>query len=137
MSLVVDSSATLAWIFSEGTTPPIREVLESVINGGAWVPSIWPLEVANILEMSIRRSRCDGAFRDATLEDLTALPIRIDTETATHAWGPTTRLAGRHKLTAYDAAYLELALRRSLPLATLDIDLRAAAQKEKIFLLGL
>jgi len=137
MSLVLDSSIALAWVYADEATPPVREVLDAVIGSGAWVPGIWRLEVANVLEMGVRRGRSDAAFRDATLADLALLPIRIDPDTANHAWGATLRLAERYKLTVYDAAYLELALRRGLPLATLDAELRSAAQSESTSLLGL
>lgn len=136
MSFVLDSSATLAWVYAEETTQSIRDVFDLVIESGAWVPSLWRLEVANILEMSIRRGRHDAAFRDATQADLALLPIRLDPETNDHAWSATTRLASFHKLTVYDAAYLELAQRRGLPLATLDQDLAQAARLERIQVLG-
>ncbi len=136
MSLVLDTSATVAWVYAEEITQPIREVFDRVMESGAWVPSLWRLEVANILEMSIRRGRHDSAFRDATFADLALLPIRLDLETADHAWGATALLASRHQLTLYDAAYLELALRRNLPLATLDLELRKAAAVERVALLG-
>jgi len=137
MSLVLDSSVTLAWVYAEETTPAIRHVLDLVSDSGAWVPSLWRLEVANILQIGVRRNRHDAAFRDATLADLALLPIRIDTETEQQAWGATLRLAERHRLTMYDAAYLELALRRVLPLASLETELRAAASAEKLTLLGM
>jgi predicted nucleic acid-binding protein len=119
MSLVLDSSATLA-----------------VGENGAWVPGLWKLEVANILEMGARRGRHDAAFRNSTLADLALLPIRADTETDGQAWGATLPLAERRGLTLYDAAYLELALRRGLPLASLDGELRRAAQAEGVVVLG-
>jgi predicted nucleic acid-binding protein len=112
-------------------------VFEEILKGGAWVPGLWRLEVANVLEMGTRRGRHDAAFRDSTLEDLSLLPIQTDPETDRHAWGPTKLIAAQHSLTLYDAAYLELALRRELPLATLDSDLRTAAATEKIPLLGM
>lgn len=124
MSLVLDSSITLAWIYSDETTPAIRHVFDEVIAGGAWVPAIWRLEVGNVLEISVRRGRNDTSFRDASLADLALLPVTPDPETERHAWGATARLAERHRLTLYDACYLELALRRGLPLATLDRDLQ-------------
>jgi len=136
MSLVLDSSVTLAWIYSEQTSAQIDRVLQLVSRDGAWVPSLWRLEVANILEMGVRRGRHDAAFRDATLGDLALLPIDVDQDTDAHAWGATLRLAERHRLTLYDAAYLELAKRRKAALATLDGELRAAAQGEKVTLLG-
>ncbi|MCX6599054.1 MAG: type II toxin-antitoxin system VapC family toxin [Acidobacteria bacterium] len=137
MSLVLDSSITLAWIYTAETTPEVSAVLNQVIDSGAWVPSLWRLEVANILEMGIRRGRHDGAFRDAALADLAILPITLDMETDRQAWGATAKLAARHQLTLYDAAYLELARRRGLPLATLDRELRVAARAEDVALLGL
>ncbi len=132
MSLVLDSSVTLAWIYTEETTSEIREILNQVADYGAWVPALWRLEVGNILEIGVRRKRHDAAFRDATLSDLLLLPLYVDSETDQRAWGPILRLAERHQLTLYDAAYLELAQRRGLPLATLDGDLRRAATLEKI-----
>jgi predicted nucleic acid-binding protein len=84
----------------------------------------------------MRRKRHDAAFRDASLEDLGLLPIQVDLSTHEHAWSATVRLAERHGLTVYDAAYLELAMRRGLPLATLDGDLRGAATVEQVALLG-
>jgi len=137
MSLVFDSSVALAWVYAEEIGPAIRHLLEQVIDSGAWVPSLWRLEVANILEMSVRRNRHNAAFRDATLADLALLPIRIDSETENQAWGATPRLAERHRLTLYNASYLELALRRALPLATLDTELRAAAIAEQLPVLGI
>ena len=136
MSLVLDSSITLAWVYSDETTAPVNQVFDLLSESGAWVPGLWKLEVANVLEMSLRRKRHNAAFRDATLADLAQLPIQVDAETDRHAWGATLHLAERHQLTLYDAAYLELALRRNLPLATLDEDLRRAARAEKVRLLG-
>ena len=135
MSLVVDSSATLAWVYSEETTEAITGILARLTDRGAWVPALWRLEVANVLEMNVRRGRHDAAFRDAALEDLSVLPIIVDAETDRHAWGATVRLAAQHRLTTYDAAYLELAQRRGLPLATLDKELRDAARAEGVILL--
>ena len=137
MSLILDSSATLAWFYADETTHAIRQVFDLLIKGGAWVPSLWRLEVANSLEIGIRRGRHDIAFRHATLADLSLLPISLDPETDRQAWDATLRLAHHHRLTLYDAAYLELAQRRGLPLATLDGDLRAAATAESVHLLGM
>jgi len=136
VSVVVDSSATLAWVYNEETTGAIREILARVAERGAWVPALWRLEVANVLEMNVRRGRTAAAFRDSALADLAVLPINLDADTGRHAWGATLRLASRHRLSVYDAAYLELAQRRGLPLATLDQELRAAATAEGIVLMG-
>ncbi|MEO6828981.1 MAG: type II toxin-antitoxin system VapC family toxin, partial [Acidobacteriaceae bacterium] len=114
----------------------IQEVFDQISKDGAWVPSLWRLEIANILEMGILRGRHDARFRDATLTDLALLPIRLDLETDKQAWVATAHLAHRTRLTLYDAAYLELAKRRGLPLATLDRELRAAAKVEGVLLMG-
>ena len=137
MSLVLDSSVTLAWVYSAETTEEISSVFGRVVESEAWVPALWRLEVANVLEMGVRKGRSDATFRDAALADLALLPITVDRETDRQAWGATANLARRHRLTLYDAAYLELARRRSLPLATLDNELRAAALAEDVALLGL
>jgi predicted nucleic acid-binding protein len=137
VSLVLDSSATLAWFYGDETTPAIRQVFELLVQSGAWVPSLWRLEVANVLEMGIRRGRHDVAFRHATLADLSLLPISLDPETDRRAWDATLQVAHLHRLTLYNAAYLELAQRRGLPLATLDSDLRTAARTEGVTLLGM
>jgi len=136
LSLVLDSSATLAWIYSEEITPPIAQLFRRIAESGAWVPGLWRLEVGNILEMGIRRGRHDARFRDATFADLSLLPVQVDPETDRHAWATTTKMASRYQLTLYDAAYLELARRRGLPLASLDSDLRKAAKLERVPLLG-
>jgi predicted nucleic acid-binding protein len=137
LSLVLDSSVVLAWIYSAETTEAISTVFARVIESGAWVPALWRLEIANVLEMGVRKGRSDAGFRDSAFADLALLPITVDQETDRQAWGSTAKLAARHRLTVYDAAYLELAHRRSLPLATLDNELRAAAAAEHVALLGM
>jgi predicted nucleic acid-binding protein len=136
VSLVLDASVTVAWIDPSETTAAIRFVFDRIAESSAWVPGLWRLEIANVLEMRVRRGRNDSDFRDVTLADLALLPIRLDLETHNRAWGATVKLAARHRLTVYDAAYLELALRRGLPLATLDRELREAARAEQVELLG-
>jgi predicted nucleic acid-binding protein len=137
MTLILDSSVTLAWVYSDETSEALRRVFDLVTNDGAWVPALWRLEVANVLEMGVRKGRNDATFRDATLADLALLPITVDPETDRQAWGATVRLASRHRLTLYDAAYLEVAQRRGLPLATLDQELRVAANAVGVELLGM
>ncbi|MHB1934956.1 MAG: type II toxin-antitoxin system VapC family toxin [Acidobacteriaceae bacterium] len=136
MSLILDTSATMACVYAGETGRPICEVFDQVMESSAWVPSHWRLEIANVLEMGVRRGRHNAAFREMTLADLALLPIQVDPDTNDRAWGATVGLAERHRLTVYDAAYLELALRRGLPLATLDRELRVAAKAENVTLLG-
>lgn len=137
MSLVLDSSVTLAWLFPDESTLAAQQVLDRVAASRAWVPSLWALEVGNSLQMAIRRKRIDAAFRDVSLEDLAMLTIQVDPDTHGFAWTDTLKLADQHQLTLYDAAYLELAQRLSLPLASLDRDLRSAASRLGVPLLGL
>jgi predicted nucleic acid-binding protein len=137
ISLVLDSSITLARVFPDEWTPTILNLFREQVAHGALVPDLWKLEVANILAMSVRNGWMIKDRRDKVLVRLQRLPIEVDSETGQNAWGRTLELADRHNLTLYDSTYLELALRRSLRLATLDFDLRNAAQAEGVKLLGL
>ena len=128
MSLVLDSSATLAWIYSDETTDAIRALFDQVADEGAVVPALWRLEVANSLTVAVRRSRIDAEFRRAALADLAHLDITTDEHTNSHAWSDTLHLADRFRLTLYDATIWNSHSARKLPLATLDQELRAAAQ---------
>jgi predicted nucleic acid-binding protein len=125
--LVLDCSATLAWVYADELTGAMDRVFDEVARSGADVPTLWRLEVANALTMGMRRGRIDRAYRDAVLADLARLDIKADPDTHRHAWGRTRDLADRFRLTLYDAAYLELAQRRGLRLATLDQALARAA----------
>lgn len=136
MSVVIDSSITLAWFFEDERSASADAVLRQVTESGAVAPSLWRLEVANALQMAVRRQRIDAAFRDASLADLQALMVAIDLETDNQAWKTTLHLAERCRLTVYDAAYIELAQRRNLPLATLDQELRDAGSALGVTLLG-
>ena len=136
MSLVIDSSITLAWFFEDERSAGADAVLRQVAESGAVAPALWKLEVANGLQMAVRRKRIDEAFRDASIADLRALGVVIDAQTDQQAWSTTLQLADRWRLTLYDAAYLELAQRLSLPLATLDKELRAAGTALGLSVLG-
>lgn len=136
MSLVLDASATLAWLYPEELTGAITAAFEMIADDCAWVPCLWRIEVAKCLSVNLRRGKITPLRLRESLVDLQLLPILCDPETNDHVWGKTLELADRHNLTVYDATYLELALRRALPLATLDDDLRLAAQQEGVALLG-
>ncbi len=136
MTLVLDSSAALAWSFVDETTPAIDDVMGQVAAVGAVVPALWRLEVANVLQIAVRRRRITAHHRDSALTILGAMDIRTDPETDRYAWSTTLRLADRFGLTVYDASYLELAQRLSLPLASLDRALRVAAIGAGVDLLG-
>lgn len=134
MSLVLDTSATLAWLLAEPAAG-IDAVLDQVVDHGAVVPSIWRYEVVNALMTSLKRQRIDDAFRGKALDRLADLPIAIDGESTDRAWTTTLMFAASHHLTIYDAAFLELAQRLELPLATLDKRLAQAAHQAGIPLL--
>lgn len=126
--LVLDGSLTLAWYFSDEADPYADAVAQGLATREAVVPSLWRLEIANTLVVGERRKRSTEAQASAFLARLESLPIVIDDETDARAWSETLRLARTHTLSAYDAAYLELAMRRGLPLASLDDQLRVAAR---------
>jgi len=127
---VLDSSVTLAWFFQDEAASSTDALLDALNHDGRAVVAMhWPLEVSNTLLTAERRKRCSVADSAHFLSILNSLPIEIDGETATQAGTTTLGLARAQNLTLYDGAYLELAMRRHLPLATLDQDLRAAAKK--------
>ena len=136
MSFVLDSSATLGWLYVDERTPAALELSDRTAASEVWVASIWHLEIANSLQFGVIRGRIDATFRDLSLADLKRLKILVDNETHAFAWTSTLSLADRFRLTLYDACYLELAQRRGLPLATLDREMRAAGQALGVELLG-
>ena len=136
MSLVLDASLTLSWFFKDERTLGTDAVLTQVTENGAVVPALWCLKVANALQMAVRRKRIDAAFRDSALTQLSRLSISADPDTDAYAWTVILQLADRFQLTLYDAAHLELAGRRGLPLATLDRELRDASAALGLTLLG-
>ena len=127
MSFVLNASVALVWCFEAEHTEPVIALLARLTETGASVPQLWPLEALNGLIMAERRGRIDLARRDRLARFLRQLPVAIDDETTLRLWDATAQLAERHRLTAYDATYLELALRLALPLATVDRALMAAA----------
>jgi predicted nucleic acid-binding protein len=127
LSIVVDASMAIAWLFDDERTDAAHAVMMRVVAGGAIVPSLWRLEVANVMRNAVRRGRCDEAYVDRSLDRLNRFPVETDDETSMHAWTATRTLSREQGLTLYDAAYLELAIRKTLPLATCDAELIAAA----------
>jgi predicted nucleic acid-binding protein len=124
---VLDGSVTLAWLFHDEQDPYADTIVARLPYIEMHVPRLWHLEVANVLLVGERRGRCTQADTTSWLGFLAGLPIMVDAATELQAWSETINLARQHGLTEYDAAYLELALRQSLPLATLDAKLEAAA----------
>lgn len=136
MTCVIDASITLSWHFEDERTKAADLVLDRVSDGGAFVPALWRLEVANGFRTAIRKKRIVASFRDEALLSLANLSITLDPDTDAQSWTGILALADRFDLTPYDAAYLELARRRALPLASLDRDLRSAARAFGMILLG-
>jgi len=124
---ILDNSVTMVWGFEDEAEPYAEALLDLMPAARAYVPSLWPLEVANALLVGERRKRITPADTAKFLSLLATFPITVDDETTARAWGDTLSLARAHNLSAYDAAYLEVAMRRGLPLATLDEKLKAAA----------
>jgi predicted nucleic acid-binding protein len=129
MSLVLDASVALAWCFEDEATPQSAGLLDRVDREAAIVPGIWSLELANILALAERRGRITEADIVEFVTLLDRLDIRVDGATAERGLNEVLALARAEKLTSYDAAYLDLAMREGLPLATRDNDLIRAARR--------
>jgi predicted nucleic acid-binding protein len=123
---VLDGSVALSWYFADEANAHADAIAALFPNVEAFVPALWHLEIANALVMGERRKRSTVAQAAKWLGHLSTLPVIVDGETTARAWADTLSLARTHTLTAYDAAYLELALRLGLPLATLDRELKTA-----------
>lgn len=132
MSFVLDNSVTMRWFFGDGKPQELAyagKVLDAMKQDNALVPATWGLEVSNVIARAEAKGLVTEARSGAFLEMLEGVDIDVDAATFAHALSDTLQLARRYKLSAYDASYLELALRQGLPLATLDEDLQKAAKK--------
>lgn len=136
MAMVFDASLTLAIAFNEPGAEITPSLLRRIAREGAVVPALWRWEVANGLALALQRGRALTADIERFLVDFSTLPIPVDDLALDRAWTVTVALAVQHRLTAYDAAYLEVALRHALPLATLDKALARAARDEGIEVSG-
>jgi predicted nucleic acid-binding protein len=125
---VLDSSVTMAWCFDDECDAFADGVLARLAHEAAIVPPLWPLEVANVLAIGERRGRLTPAASTRFVELLASLPLVVAEQSSGPAFDAILPLARATGLSAYDAAYLELAMRHGLPLATLDARLRAAAE---------
>ncbi|MDD4933590.1 MAG: type II toxin-antitoxin system VapC family toxin [Methylacidiphilaceae bacterium] len=133
--VVIDSSLALTWLFEDEASPETDILLERVRDDGAVVPGLWYLELSNVLLQAERRGRItasDGAMR---LDLIAELPISVDPETTARAWREILTIARTERLTTYDATYLELAVRRGLPLLTKDNELAEAANRQGVVVL--
>jgi predicted nucleic acid-binding protein len=124
---VLDGSVSLAWLFHDEQDPYADAIVAKFPRVEMLVPRLWHLEIANVLLVGERRRRSTQADTTTWLSFLSGLPIIVDGATEARAWSDTIALARQHRLSAYDASYLELALREGVPLATLDARLKSAA----------
>lgn len=132
-AVVIDSSIGIGWVHPSQSTELTRSVLTATREGAAiHVPAIWHLEMANALIVAVHRKLMTDAHRQAALVLLGQLRLIVDTETSSLAFSTISDLAARYSLSAYDAAYLELARRRSVPLASRDEALKAAAKTANV-----
>lgn len=136
MKFVLDCSVTMAWCFEDETNPYTEWVLDSLLKGyEAIVPPLWKLEVVNVLLLAIRKNRINSLIANNFKNTLTQLPITIEENASMRVFDTVFELAKELNLSAYDAAYFELALREKLPIATQDLAIIKAAQKQKITIL--
>lgn len=135
-AFVVDCSIAMAWLFHDEATPRTADLLNRLTNETALVPAWWFIEITNVLAMAERKGRITPAQSDAFIANLDKLGIERDDAAPDRAFTHLLALCRTHKLTSYDAIYLDLAVRRNLPLATLDDDLRKTAKKLGVSLLG-
>ncbi len=135
MNFVLDPSTTMTWCFGDEMTDATDAILDQLHILGAIVPAIWSLEVANAFLVAERRLRITENDTARLTQLLQSLPITVDAEGESKVFSEVLTLARAYKLSTYDAAYLELAMRRGLPLATLDARLRTAADRVGVPLL--
>ncbi len=133
MPFVVDASMAASWLLPDEKRPEASRAYARLADDEALVPYLWWYEIRNLFIIAERRGRIDSEQTRVALSLLSRLPIKFDHESLESAL---LYLAREHRLTAYDAAYLELAARYTLPLATLDHALAVAARAEKITLIG-
>lgn len=135
-SFVVDSSVAMAWCFLDEATPSTRKLLERMGSEAALVPGWWYIELTNVLALAEKKGRIDATQVAEFIALIESLNMEVDNEAPQRAFGHLLPLCRTHQLTSYDAMYLDLAVRRKLPLATLDEPLRKAAKKFRVKLLG-
>lgn len=130
--LVIDASATAPYLFEDEEGDQIAEITEAALEGRCLAPSLWPFEVSNLLWKAQRAKRISDDQLVRIRGFLQKLEVVVDTIAPEHIWGDVLGIAIRHGLTAYDATYLELAIRGGGQLASLDARLRRAALTEGI-----
>jgi predicted nucleic acid-binding protein len=132
---VVDNSVVMTWCFADETDKYSDAVLDSLVVSTAFVPSIWPLEVGNVLLVAEGRKRLSEADSTRFIALLGELSIVIEQEEPERMMKDVVALARKHKISTYDASYLDLAMRKGLPIASLDKGLRKAAKRSRVSIL--
>ena len=135
-AFVIDNSVVMTWCFKDEACRYADDVLDSLEIASGFVPSIWPLEVCNVLLVAERKRRIGEADSTRFIALLADLPIIVEQETPERMIKEIFALAREHELSSYDASYLDLAMRKGLPIATLDKNLIAAAKRSKVPLLS-
>lgn len=136
-AFVADASVAIGWVHPSQATPQTAAMLDAIAEGAVLeVPALWPLEVANALIVLVRRRKLTEKERETALGWFRVLPLRVDQEMSSLAFSRLSELAAAHRLSVYDAAYLELAQRRRLVLGTKDTSLRRAASRAAVQLWG-
>ncbi|MFH0813365.1 MAG: type II toxin-antitoxin system VapC family toxin [Pseudomonadota bacterium] len=135
-NFVVDNSVVMSWCFKDEINPYADSILDRLADSTAFVPPIWPLEVINVLLVAERRQRLSEADSTRFIELLGQLPITVEQEQPEKIMRDIWALAKKYKLSSYDASYLDLAMRKGLPIATLDNNLRTAARKSRVSIFG-
>jgi predicted nucleic acid-binding protein len=126
---VLDNSIVMSWCFQDEASRYADAALDALETSEAIVPSVWPLEVANVLLVAERKRRLSRADTTRFVSLVRSLPILVEDETPDRILGEILALAREYGLSSYDASYLDLAVRTSLPMATLDQHLRKAARR--------
>ncbi|MBW1671950.1 MAG: type II toxin-antitoxin system VapC family toxin [Deltaproteobacteria bacterium] len=129
---VVDNSVVMAWCFQDEASQYADAILGSLEVSRAIVPSIWPLEVENVLLVAELRNRLSEADSARFIALLTELPITIEQESPERMMREILALAREHQISSYDASYLDLAMRKGVPIATLDNGLIKASERSQV-----
>ena len=135
-TLILDCSIVMAWCFDDESTPGTNQIQDRMANEAAVVPGLWYLEITNVLAMAEKRKRITPQGSQQFLQLLSILDIQVDDDAPRRAFNHLLPLCRTHGLTSYDAAYLDLSIRRQIPLATLDDALRKAATTLGLPVLG-
>jgi len=134
MLFVLDNSVSMRWLFKDGTEADLlyaEQVLEALKEGSAVVPGVWWLEVSNVIVRAEAQQLLPETQSRKFLDTLRKIPITVDSSPVEQLWEQALHLARKFHVSAYDAAYLELAIRQNIVLATLDADLARAARQSK------